>query len=84
MINPTDSGQPAPVVYLVAICQLSDDPSLPTESLHKILNESPNNYSEGSTKTVSSCPAFPSGFGGIIFHVNHDSVTKDDETAEER
>jgi hypothetical protein len=41
-------------------------------------------YSEGSTKTASSCPTFPSGFGGMIFHVSHDSVTRDDETIDER
>ena len=84
MIDPTDSGQPASVVNMVAIRQLSDDPSLPTESLHNVLNESSDDYSKASTKTVSSCPTFPLGFGAMIFHVSHDSVTKDGETAEER
>ena len=84
MIDPTDSGQPTPEVNLVAIRQLSDDPSLPTKSLHNVLDESPNDYSEGSTKTVSSYPTFPLGFGGMIFHISHDSITKDGKTVEER
>ena len=67
MIDPTDSGQPAPVVNMVAIRQLSDDSPLPTESLYNILNESLDNYSEGSNKTISSYPAFPLGFRGVIF-----------------
>ena len=83
MIDPTDSGQPTPVVNMVAIRQLSDDPSLPTESLHNVLNESPDDYFDGSTKAVSSCPTFPLGFGGMIFHISHGSITKDGETAEE-
>ena len=33
---------------------------------------------------MPSCPTFPLGFGGMIFHVSHDNVTKDGETAEER
>ena len=49
MIDPTDSGQPMPVVNMVAICQLSDDSDLLTESLHNILDETPDDYSEGST-----------------------------------
>ena len=32
---------------------------------------------------MPSCPTFHPGFGGMIFHVSHDSVTKDGETAEE-
>ena len=63
MIDPTDFGQPTAVVNMVAIHQLSDDSPLPTESLHNILNESLDDYSEGSTKTVSSYPTFPWGFG---------------------
>ena len=63
IINPTDSSQPVPVVNMVAIRQLSDEPSLSTKSLHNIPNESPDDYSRGSTKTTSSYPAFPSGFG---------------------
>jgi len=81
MINPTNSGQHVPMVNMVAIHQLLDDPSLPTKSLHNVLNESPDDYSEGSTKTVSRCPTFPLGFEGMIFHISHDSVTKDAETA---
>ena len=42
MIDPTDSGLPAPVVNMVAVCQPLDDPSLPTKSLHNVLNESPD------------------------------------------
>ena len=49
MIDPTDFGQPAPVVNMVAIHQLLDDSPLLIESLHNILNESPDNYSKGST-----------------------------------
>ena len=67
MIDPTDAGQPVPMVNMVAIRQLSDDSSLPTEPLHNVLNESPDDYSKGSTKTVSSCPTFPLGFGGYDF-----------------
>jgi hypothetical protein len=43
-------GQPAPVVNMVATCQVLDD------SLNNILDESPGAYSEGSTETISSCP----------------------------
>ena len=68
---------------MVAIHQFLDDSPLPTESLHNVLNESLDDYSEGSTTTVSSCPTFPPGFGGIIFHVSHNSVTNDGETVEE-
>ena len=78
MIDPTNSGQPAPMVNMVNIRQLLDD------SLHDVLEESLGDYSEGSTKTASSCPTFPPRFGGMIFHVSHDNVTKDGETAEER
>ena len=71
------------MVKMVAICQLSDEPSLPTESLHNFLNKSTDDYFEGSTKTVSSHHAFRLGFRGMIFHVSHDNITKDGETAEE-
>ena len=84
MINPTDSGQPTPVVNMVAISQLLEDSPLLTKSLHHVLDESPDDSSESSTRTLSSCPTFPPGFGGMIFHVSHDSVTKDGETANER
>ena len=84
MIDPTNSSQPAPMVNMVATRQLSDDSPLLAESLHNVLNESPDDYFEGSTKTISSCPTFPLGFGGMIFHISHDSVTKDGETVEER
>jgi len=33
MIDPNDFGQPTPVINMVAIRQLSDDSSLPIESL---------------------------------------------------
>ena len=66
------------------VLQLSDDPSFSTESLHNVLNKSPDDYSKGSTKTVSSYPTFPLGFEGMIFHINHDSITKDSQTTEER
>ena len=68
------------MVNMVAIRQLSNDSPLPAKSLHNIMNESPNDYSKGSTKIVSSCPTFPPGFRGMIFHV---SVTKDGETTKE-
>lgn len=68
---------------MLAIHQLSDDYPLPTKSLHNVLEESPDESSEGSTKTASSCPTFPPWFGGTIFHVSHNSTTKDGETAEE-
>ena len=48
MIDPTNSGQPAPVVNMVALRLLSGDSDLPTESLHNILDKTPDNYSEGS------------------------------------
>jgi len=83
VIDPTDFGQPAPVVNMVAIRQLSEDSPLLTESLHHVLDESPNDSSEGSTRTLSSYPTFPLGFGGMIFHISHDSVTKEGETTEE-
>ena len=83
MIDPTDSGQPTPVVNMVAIRQLSDDSDLLTDSLHNILDETPDDYSEGSTQTVLSCPTFPSGFRGMIFLISHDNITKDGETTEE-
>ena len=60
MIDPTKFDQPAPVVNMVAIRQLMDD------SLHDVLEESPDDYFEGSTKTTSTCPTFPLGFGGMI------------------
>jgi hypothetical protein len=84
VIDPADYDQPAPMVNMVAIHRLTDDSPDLTESLHNILNESPNKFSEGSTKTASSCPTFPLGFGGMIFHINVDSGTKDGETPEER
>ena len=72
------------MVNMVAIRQLSKDSPLLTESLHHVLEEGPDDSSEGSTRTLSSCSTFPLGFGGMIFHVSHDSVTKDGETTEER
>jgi hypothetical protein len=61
MIDSSKSDQPTPMVNMVNIRQLSE------ESLHNVLDESPNEYSEGLTKTSSSCPTFPPGFGGMIF-----------------
>ena len=84
VIDPTDSGQSVPMVNMVAIRQLSEDSPLSTESLHDVLDEIPDDSSEGSTRTLSSYPTFPLGFGGMIFHVSHDSVTKEGEIAEER
>jgi hypothetical protein len=62
-IDPANPDQPAPMINMVAIRQLTDDTSDPTESLHNILNESPDESSEVghefSTHTVlslSSCP----------------------------
>jgi hypothetical protein len=72
------ANQPEPVVNMVAIRQISGD------SINDILEESPGAYSEGSTETVSNCPPFPLGFGGEIFHISHDSITRDGKTAEER
>jgi hypothetical protein len=72
------------MVNMVAIRQLTDDSPDPTESLHNILNESPDESSEGSTKTASSFPTFPQGFGGMIFHISVDSGTKNGETPKER
>ena len=72
MIDPTKSNQRAPVVNMVAIRQLMDD------SLHDVL--SLGDYSESSTKTASSFPTFLPGFGGMIFHVRHNSATRDGET----
>jgi hypothetical protein len=83
VIDPADSDQAALMVNMVAIHQLTDDSPDLTESLHNILNESPDEFSEGLSKTTSSCPTFPPGFGGMIFHVSVDSGTKDGETPEE-
>ena len=62
---------------MVAIRQLTDD------SLHDVLEESPDDYSEGSTKTTLTYPTFPPRFGGMIFHVSHDSATRDGKTSDE-
>jgi hypothetical protein len=42
------ADQPTPVVNMVATSQVPDD------SLHNILDETPDAYSEGSTETVDS------------------------------
>jgi hypothetical protein len=55
MIDPTKSDQPAPVINMVNIRQL------PSGSLHDILEESPGDSSEGSTKIASTYPTFPLG-----------------------
>jgi hypothetical protein len=74
MIDLPKAGQPAPVVNMVSIHQFPDD------SLHSILEESPNEYSQGSTETIFTCPTFSSRFGGGIYHISHNSITKDGET----
>ena len=61
MIDLLKADQPTPVVNMVNIHQILDD------SINDILEESPDAYSEDSTKTVSTCPTFPLGFGGGIF-----------------
>ena len=66
------------MVNMVNIRQLLE------ESLRNILEESPNEYSEGSTKTASSYPTFNLEFGGMIFHVSHDNVTRDGKITDER
>ena len=53
MIDLPKADQPAPVVNMVAIRQILD------ESFNTILEESPEPYSKGSAKTISSCPPFP-------------------------
>ena len=63
VIDPTDPGQPMPVVNMVAIRQLSKDSPLSTKSLHHVLDETPDDSSEGSAMTLSSCPTFHSGLG---------------------
>ena len=45
VIDPTDPGQPAPVVNMVSIPQLSEDYPRPTQSLHHVLDESPDDSS---------------------------------------
>ena len=72
------------MVNVASIHQLLEDSFLSTESLHHILDKSPDDSFEGSTRTLSNNPTFPQGFGGMIFHVSHDSVTKEGETIEER
>ena len=71
------------MVNMVAIRQLSKDSPLLTESLHHVLDESPDDSSEGSTRTLLSYPTFPLGFRGMIFHISLDSVTKGGEIVEE-
>ena len=67
------ANQPTPMVNRVQIrTDLLDD------TLHTILEESPELYSEGSTST---CPPFPLGFGRELFMVSHDSVAIDGETS---
>jgi hypothetical protein len=66
------------MVNMVKIRQLLSD------SLYDVLEESPCDSSEGLTKTTSTCPTFPLGFRGMIFHVSHDSATRDGENSDER
>ena len=68
-----EADQPAPIINKVQIqTDLLDD------TLHTILEESLEPYSEGPTST---CPLFPLGFGREFFMVNHDSVAIDGETS---
>ena len=71
-IDLPEADQLVPIVNMVQIRQLLD------ETLHTILEESPEPYFEGST---SSCPPFPLGFGRELFMVSHDSVAVDGETS---
>ena len=57
MIDRTKSDKPAPVVKMVNIRQLVSD------SFYDVLEESLGDSSEGSTKTASTYPTFPLGFG---------------------
>jgi hypothetical protein len=75
---------PTPMINMVSLHQLPDRVSDPTESLHKILGESPQDESsKGSTGTISSYPTFPLGFGGMIFAANADRGTKEGKTPQE-
>ena len=68
-----EADQPTPMINMVQIqTDLLDD------TLHTILEESPEPYSEGS---ASTCPPFPLGFGRELFMVSHDSVAIDGETS---
>ena len=71
-IDLPEADQPAPTVNMVQLRQLPDD------TLHTILEESPEPYSEGST---NSCSSFPLGFGRELFMVSHDSIAVDGETS---
>ena len=71
-----EADQPAPMINMV---QIRTD--LPDDTLHTILEESPEPYSEGSTST---CPPFLLGFGRELFMVSHDSVAIDGETSVQR
>ena len=64
------------MVNMVAIRQILDD------SINNILEESPGLYSERSTETISTHPTFLPGFRGRIFHISHDSITRDGETSD--
>ena len=59
VIDPTDSDQPVPMVNMVAIRQLLEDCPFLIESLHHVLDESPDDSSKGSTRTLLSYPPFP-------------------------
>ena len=64
---------------MVNMVQIQTD--LPNDTLHKILEESPEPYSKGST---SNCPPFPTGFGRELFMVSHDSAAIDGEASVQR
>ena len=63
------------MIKMVQIQQLPDD------TLHTILEESLEPYSESS---ANSCPSFPLGLRRELFMVSHDSVAIDGETSVQR
>ena len=62
------------MVNMVQIRPLSED------SLLSIYEENLESDSEGSTSTAASYSIVPRRFGGELFMVHHDSVTRDGET----
>ena len=64
---------------MVNMVQIRTD--LLDDTLHTILEESPEPYFEGST---SNYPPFPLGFGRELFMDSHDSVAIDGETSVQR
>ena len=64
---------------MVNMVQIQTD--LSDETLHTILEESPESYFEAST---NSYPSFPPSLGRVLFMVNHDSVAINGETSVQR